>query len=135
MSAVLNCFRRQLEDVPADDRLILVALRVPFRFSARVRARVDIRKWKSFAVRANYHPGKLAKQLKLHPRTFQRLCRKEFHRTGEQWLNELRLAKAMRLAKRGTKTQDIAKAVGCKSVTNFCLRFKTFYGKSVGKFR
>jgi AraC-like DNA-binding protein len=112
-----------------------VALPVSFRFSARVRARVSIRKWKSLAVRAKYHPGKLAKQLKLHPRTFQRLCRKELHQTGEQWLNDLRLAEAMKLAKIGTKTQEIAKAVGCKSVTNFCLRFKIFYGKSVRQFR
>jgi AraC-like DNA-binding protein len=96
---------------------------------------VDIPKWKRTAILAKYHPAAFARRLRIHPRALQRLCRKKFGCTGEQWLNALRFREARRLAAKGLKSKDIAKAVGCKSVPSFCRNFKSFHGKTVKQFR
>ena len=97
-------------------------------------ARINIREWQKHAEQARYSVARFARRTRLHPRTLQRLVRKTFGQTVKQWFNQMRLNRALVLARKGKGTIEIARTLHFKSVPSFCREFKRAHGKAVTEF-
>jgi AraC-like DNA-binding protein len=71
-----------------------------------------------------------ARQLRLHPRTIQRLFLDETGLSFTQWRRQARLLAALEMLARGERIVDIALAVGYGSPTAFSTMFRRQFGVS-----
>lgn len=80
--------------------------------------------WEGLAVQAGYDVGRLALIIGRSKRHLQRIIRKQFGCSPQEWLDQERLTRAPALLWSGMPVWAVARDLGFKQVPHFCRRFK-----------
>jgi AraC-like DNA-binding protein len=73
---------------------------------------------------ANYDANKLADLCGVSVRHLQRLFRKRFHCSPQNWLDDRRMIEAKKLLLSGESVKKVAIELGFKYASHFCRQFK-----------
>ena len=85
------------------------------------------------AFRRNVSLSEVAAAARLSPFHFHRLFRRHYGKTPKQFVDELRIAEAKRLALGGMRLEDVARAVGFANQSHLSQRFKQLTGQRPGQ--
>ena len=90
--------------------------------------------WPALAVKAEYQAGQLARRSGLTPRHLQRIFRRQFACSPQDWLNRARLAVAPELLLAGMPVKVVATSLGFKQAAHFCRHFKRLHQRTPTEF-
>ena len=85
------------------------------------------------AFRRNVSLDEVAAAARLSPFHFHRLFRRHYGKTPKQYVDELRIAEAKRLALAGVRFAEVARAVGFANPSHLSQRFKQLTGQRPGQ--
>jgi AraC-like DNA-binding protein len=88
----------------------------------------NLGRWYELARQAGYNSSRLSKLLGIGPRHLQRLTRRAFGRSSQEWLDEQRLLAAAGLLKKHRSVKYVAYQLNFKQVSHFSREFKRHYG-------
>ncbi len=91
--------------------------------------------WIDLARASGYTTADLAGRTGVSPRTLRRHFIHSFRRPPQEWIDELRLWDAAKLACEGHQIKEIAWILKFKSVSHFCRRFKQYHGCTPSEFK
>ena len=94
----------------------------------------DHAQWIELAVRAGFQADHLAQQIGLSRRQVERYVKRHFGLTPQQWLRELRMARAGELIRVMHSVKEVAYALGFSQVPTFCRQFKAHYGVTCSEY-
>jgi len=80
------------------------------------------------AERSAYRVRGFAKELRISPRQLQRLTRRVFGQSPQEWLDEQRLIMAVPKLKRLRSVKAVSFQLGYKQVSHFSREFKQYHG-------
>src|SRR5437660_1051956 len=89
----------------------------------------QIKNWPARAKAAKYKPKRLAKACGVCLRQLQRYFHSKWGKTPRQWMNDLRLGKALPLLKAGCSVKEAARSSGYAQPHHFSDSFNRFQGK------
>ncbi len=94
----------------------------------------DQSQWFELARISGFRAANLARHLGISQRQVERYVRRHFNRTPQQWLRELRMAKAGELTAVMHSVKEIAYALGFQQVSSFCREFKSYHGVTCSEY-
>jgi AraC-like DNA-binding protein len=94
----------------------------------------DQSQWFELARISGFRAANLARHLGISQRQVERYVRRHFNRTPQQWLRELRMARAGELTAVMHSVKEIAYALGFQQVSSFCREFKTYHGVTCSEY-
>lgn len=90
--------------------------------------------WMQLAEVASFRAPALARTLGVSQRQLERYIQREFSRSPQSWLRELRMEKARDLIASMDSVKEIAYSLGFKQVSHFCREFKIHHGVTCSEF-
>ena len=81
-------------------------------------------------MRAGYCVATLAAEVKVCPKTLQRFAKECFDVDAHEWLNEMRMTRAVALLRQGTRIKEVAAQLGFSSSSSFDAAFRQWAGCS-----
>src|SRR5262245_29956044 len=91
--------------------------------------------WDQLARNAIYRASQLAKLCNVSLRSLERFFRKTLNTAPQRWLNKLRDMEAARMALKGSRTKEIAHALGYAQPSYLCRVFKSNHGVSIRHYK
>jgi len=86
------------------------------------------RDWASWAEKAGYKARELARLRNTSSRHLERYFIDYFGKSPQEWLDELRLAKAALLLAHGGAVKEVANKLGFEDVSHFSRKFTRYHG-------
>jgi AraC-like DNA-binding protein len=86
--------------------------------------------WEGLAIKAQFRAAGMAKIIGVSLRTVQRHFRTNYELSVQEWLNSVRLDRALELLRQGERTKEVAFQLGFKQVSHFSREFKRRFGIS-----
>ena len=90
--------------------------------------------WERLVPMAHYSAKELARLCQLSVRQLQRVFRRQFRCTPQNWLNEQRLRAAGPLLRSGFPVKVVALELGFKQTSHFCREFKSYHQITPSRF-
>ena len=98
-------------------------------------SRLDlITNWCEYARATGYSVSRLAKRCRVSPSQLRRFFMKSAGMSPHDWLNQLRLWRAMELLRKGLSVKEVATALHFCSSSHFCNSFKQYHGCTPSSF-
>jgi AraC-like DNA-binding protein len=94
----------------------------------------DQAQWIELARLSDFRAANLARHLGISQRQVERYVKRHFSRSPQQWLRELRMAKAGELIEVMHSVKEVAYALGFQQVSSFCREFKIHYGVTCSEY-
>lgn len=94
----------------------------------------DHAQWLHLAEHAGFQSCRLAQQIGLSRRQVERYIKRHFGLSPQQWLRQLRMARAIELIRVMHSVKEVAYALGFSQVSSFCHQFKAHYGMTCSEY-
>jgi AraC-like DNA-binding protein len=94
----------------------------------------DRSEWLEFAEASGFRAANLAAEIGVSQRQLERYVKRQFGRSPQRWLTELRMSKALLLIECMDSVKEVAYSLGFKQVSHFCREFKKFHGLTCGQY-
>jgi AraC-like DNA-binding protein len=90
--------------------------------------------WVDLAATAGFDAKELALLCHVSTRQMQRVFRRDFGMSPQQWLNNQRILAAQKLLRAGEPAKKVASDLGFKQLSHFYRQFKSSTGMTPGQF-
>ena len=94
----------------------------------------DQAQWIELARLSGFRTANLVRHLGISQRQVERYVKRHFARSPQQWLRDLRMAKAGELIEVMHSVKEIAYALGFQQVSSFCREFKIYHGVTCSEY-